>query len=290
MLVALVAWVAITVGWWSLALWPMPGDTSQWLLRARAVCFNTTDTGLPDASGWLLLVGQPIGMLAVLVVGWPAALRGTLGELTGGSLGRIITGAVGLALFAGLGAAGLRVSNALEGTRVALAADDLHPMEQARAEVASAPLELINHEGQEVGLDQFLGRPVLLTFAFGHCETVCPAVVASAEQVRAELPETDRPALLVVTLDPWRDTPGRLAPMAEAWGLSDDAWVLGGSVDAVNDALDAWSVWRTRDERTGDIVHTPLVYILDAEGSVAFTSRGGPDALRQLLGRLDEAS
>ena len=289
MLAALVAWVTITVGWWSLALWPMPGGTAEWLLRARAVCFNTTDTGLPDASGWLLLVGQPIGMLAVLAVGWPAALRGTLAEMTGRPLGRAATGLVGLALLVGLAASGLRVGNALAGTRIELAADDLHPMEQARSDVESAPLELISHQGEVFNIDQFRGRPVLLTFAFGHCETVCPAVVSSAETVRAEMTDADRPALLVVTLDPWRDTPGRLASMASAWGLSEDAWVLGGSVEEVNRTLDAWNVWRTRDERSGDIVHSPLVYVLDAEGRVAFTSRGGPDALRQLLGRLDEA-
>lgn len=288
MLVALVAWITITVGWWSLALWPMPGGTSEWLLRARAVCFNTTDTGLPDASGWLLLVGQPIGMLAVLMVGWPVALRGTLSKLTSSSLGRAIVGLAGLGLLVGLGASGMRVSNALAGTRVELAADELHPMEQARSDVESAPLDLVSHQGELFDLHQFKGRPVLLTFAFGHCETVCPAVVMSAEQVRAELPREDRPVLLVVTLDPWRDTPGRLASMAAAWEFSEGAWVLGGSVDEVNRTLDAWNVWRTRDERTGDIVHSPLVYILDADGRVAFTSRGGPDAMRQLLGRLDK--
>jgi protein SCO1/2 len=289
MLVALVSWVAITVGWWSLALWPMEGSSADWLLRARAVCFNTTDTGLPDGSGWLLLVGQPMGMLAVLAVGWPAAFRGTFGGLTARPMGRAGTGLVGITLLAGLIASGVRVTNALASTRIEIAADELHPLVQERADIAAAPLDLVNHEGDRVTLAQFRGRSVLLTFAFGHCETVCPAVVASAEQVRTEIPGTDRPVLLVVTLDPWRDTPGRLATMARAWGLSEDAWVLGGSVEDVNRALDDWHVWRTRDERTGDIVHAPLVYVLDAEGDVAFTSRGGPDALRQLLGRLNAA-
>ena len=287
MLVALVAWVAITVGWWSLALWPMEGSSADWLLRARAVCFNTTDTGLPDGSGWLLLVGQPIGMLAVLGVGWPKALRGTVSELIARPFARAVTSLVGVALLAGLVASGVRVTNTLAAARVEIAADELHPMAQERADIAAAPLDLVSHEGARVTLDQFRGRSVLLTFAFGHCETVCPAVVASAEQVRAELPASERPALLVVTLDPWRDTPGRLAPMARSWGLSEDAWVLGGSVEDVNRALDDWQVWRSRDERTGDIVHAPLVYVLDSEGNVAFTSRGGPDALRQLLGRLN---
>ena len=29
----------------------MPGETPEWLLRARAVCFNATDSGLPGRFG-----------------------------------------------------------------------------------------------------------------------------------------------------------------------------------------------------------------------------------------------
>jgi len=67
-MIGLVALLGITVAWWALALWPVEGVPPAWLERARAVCFNAGPSGLPDASGWLLLVGQPIGMLAVLMV------------------------------------------------------------------------------------------------------------------------------------------------------------------------------------------------------------------------------
>lgn len=287
MLVALAAWVSITVGWWALALWPMPGDAPEWLSRARSVCFNTTNSGLPDASGWLLLIGQPIGMLAILLFGWPRSFRTTMAGLRARPLGRAAIFTVFLVLLLGLSAATVRVSNARAGTRVELAADELHPLRQPRADVKAASLQLIDHLGRETNLEQFRGQTVLLTFAFGHCETVCPAVVRSAEQVRTESPAESRPVLLIVTMDPWRDTPTRLSHMATAFELSEGALVLGGSVDEVNQTLDDWAVWRVRDESTGDILHGPLVYIIDADGRLAFTSRGGPDALRQLLRRLE---
>ena len=68
------AWIApsslgailvVTVAWWALALWPSEGVPPAWLLRARQVCFNADGSGLPQASGWMLLIGQPIGMVAV---------------------------------------------------------------------------------------------------------------------------------------------------------------------------------------------------------------------------------
>src|SRR3990172_488363 len=67
---ALGSLAAITAAWWALALWPVPGGVPEWLARARFVCFNAGPDGLPDASGWLLLVGEPIGMLAVLLAVW----------------------------------------------------------------------------------------------------------------------------------------------------------------------------------------------------------------------------
>jgi hypothetical protein len=60
---ALVAIVAVTAAWWALALWPVGGSAPDWLLRTREVCFGATADTLPDAGGWILLVGQPAGML-----------------------------------------------------------------------------------------------------------------------------------------------------------------------------------------------------------------------------------
>ena len=59
----------VTVSWWTLALWSIPG-APEWLERTRSVCFNLTETGIPDRKGWLLLLGQPPTMIALLVGGW----------------------------------------------------------------------------------------------------------------------------------------------------------------------------------------------------------------------------
>ena len=72
---ALTAILAITASWWALALWPAAPTAPDWLLRTREVCFGTTPDGLPQAGGWILLIGQPIGMIALLMVIWPEELR-----------------------------------------------------------------------------------------------------------------------------------------------------------------------------------------------------------------------
>ena len=48
---------------------------------------------------------------------------------------------------------------------------------------------------------RFRGRPVLVTFAYAHCDTICPLVVGDVLAAQRQL--TDRsPAVVVVTLDP----------------------------------------------------------------------------------------
>ena len=84
---ALGAILAVTVAWWALALWPAPGNP-DWLARARLACFNAGPDGLPDASGWMLLVGQPLSMVTFLLLAWPHELWTGLAAVAGRRLGR----------------------------------------------------------------------------------------------------------------------------------------------------------------------------------------------------------
>jgi len=70
---ALATILAITAAWWALALWPLAGAPA-WLARTREVCFGAAPGGLPDAGGWILLIGEPVGLVTVLAVVWGGAL------------------------------------------------------------------------------------------------------------------------------------------------------------------------------------------------------------------------
>jgi cytochrome oxidase Cu insertion factor (SCO1/SenC/PrrC family) len=108
--------------------------------------------------------------------------------------------------------------------------------------------------------------PVLVTFAFAHCATMCPTAIRELLRVRAASGRDDIP-LIVVTVDPWRDVPSRLPTIAQTWRLSSHDRVLSGSITDVNAALDAWEVARVRDEVTGDVVH-PLAAVLVYPGGL----------------------
>jgi cytochrome oxidase Cu insertion factor (SCO1/SenC/PrrC family) len=147
-------------------------------------------------------------------------------------------------------------------------------------------LGLVDQRGDRVALADLEGRPALVTFAFGHCGDICPVVVESARRARDDAWGSEGAALVVVTLDPWRDTPPRLPDLAERWGLGPGDYVLSGEVEEVESVLDAWNVARQRDLRTGDLAHPPLVYVMDASGTIAFATLSGGGTLVQLAGRL----
>jgi protein SCO1 len=146
-------------------------------------------------------------------------------------------------------------------------------------------LRLVDQRGQVVTLEQFRGRPVIVTFAYGHCETVCPVVVEEVLRARERLGQS-APAVVVVTLDPWRDTPARLPALVTRWNLPGESTVLSGTVAEVEAALDRWNVGRSRDPRTGEITHPNLVYIVDANGRIAYSTVGDAGAIEELVKRL----
>ena len=278
----LAAVAAITAAWWALALWPLPGDAPAWLARTRWVCFGAMPQGPPNGAGWIALIGEPIAMTALLFVVWGDAVQSGLRALWHSSGGRLTLGlAIGVAL-AGVGAAGNRVLRAAG----ALDSQPEPSLEHVTIEHRPAPpLALVDQAGQTFTLAAVRGRPVLLTFAYGHCETVCPLIVRDVREAAAALPQQDV-AVAVVTLDPWRDLPGRLSAVARAWNLTGDARVLGGSVQEVLDAAQAWGVTIDRDPRTGDITHPPIVFVIDRDGRLTFSAPGGAAVLVQLVQQL----
>lgn len=273
---ALAAIVVITAAWWALALWPAGDGAPAWLLRTREVCFGATAETLPTAGGWILLIGQPIGMAALLAAIWGRELRAGLALATARVAGQLAVGATAALVVAGLWSVAVRVRTA--------ELEPFSPGGRATASVLTrvndpAPgFTLTDQTGRQLSLASFQGRAVVLAFAYAHCETVCPQIVSEVLTARRRI-EGEPPGVLVVTLDPWRDTPARLASIAKMWGLDGDAHVLSGPPEDVERAINAWRVPRVRNQKTGAISHPSIVYVVGPEGRIAYVVSGSADAI-----------
>jgi protein SCO1/2 len=275
-LAALAAIIVITAAWWALALWPMSTRTPEWLARTRLVCFGAPIDGLPDGGGWILLIGEPLGMMLLLLTVWGRDLREAVRRVLERASGQIAVGVTTAALLAG--ALGV-VARVRQANAAPFAADPIEQLGTELTRINDTPpaLKLLDQNGAVVTLDAFRGRAVLVTFAFAHCTTVCPLVVHSVLSVRDRLASSDAertPAVLVITLDPWRDTPSRLPAIARQWGMTGDAHVLSGPAEDVERALNAWRIPRVRNEKTGDLSHPSLVYVIAPSGRIAYVVNG----------------
>jgi protein SCO1 len=286
-LTGLVALFVTTGAWWALAFWPVQ-DGPVWLERTRFVCFGVTESGLPDAGGWIGLVLGPLGMLAILLTGWNSGVRGLLRRTRSSRPVAATFTALAMGVILMATSAAVLVQQARAEPAWLQQEDALPPETYPRLDRDAPPLVLTAQDGTVFDVAALRGRPVLVTFAYAHCSTICPVIVMHALKAQEALRGTaHEPAVVVVTLDPWRDPPSRLEGMGRSWGFPpDNAWILSGSVDEVEATLDGWEVARSRDERTGEVTHPSLLYVLDRDGTIAYASTGGIDALVSLVERL----
>jgi cytochrome oxidase Cu insertion factor (SCO1/SenC/PrrC family) len=276
---ALLLVFVITAAWWALALWPTDAAEPAWLSRTRAACFGSAPGGLPDPGGWVLLIGEPIGMFAVLVVAWGQTLRRDLERVRAVRqwwLAAIGVAVATLVVVASLGVRAVRASARGQPTAIG------GPGVATRLDLSPPATALVDQHGARVSLADLRGRPALLTVAFGHCVTVCPTVVNDLRRARRTAGRSDV-QLVVVTLDPWRDTPDRLSSLAAHWALGAGDRVLSGSVANVEQVLDALGIGRRRNETTGDIEHGDTVMLVSSRGRVEWRIDGGRDRLGELL-------
>ena len=77
---------------------------------------------------------------------------------------------------------------------------------------------LTDHTGKPRALSDFRGRVVVMFFGFTHCPDVCPTTLAELAAVVKKLgTDGDRVQVLLVTVDPERDTPEVLSQYVTAF-------------------------------------------------------------------------
>jgi len=77
---------------------------------------------------------------------------------------------------------------------------------------------LTDHNGKQRSLEDFRGQVVVMFFGFTHCPDVCPTTLAElAGAVKRLGPAGEKVQVLLVTVDPERDTPEMLAQYVTAF-------------------------------------------------------------------------
>lgn len=132
------------------------------------------------------------------------------------------------------------------------------------AEYTLPPVKLVRDDGKTVSLPDELndGRPVILTFIYTTCTTICPMVSQTLEKLQGELgTERDKVHIVSISIDPEQDTPARLRTYAARFDAGPEWQHYTGTVAASVATQRAFNVYR------GDKMnHTPVAFVRAAPG------------------------
>jgi protein SCO1/2 len=117
----------------------------------------------------------------------------------------------------------------------------------------------VSSAGTSATLAELLGidTPVIVSFIFTSCQTICPVLTATLSQAQDGLAkQPTQPRIISFSIDPEYDTPARLRDYAASFHANDNWLFVTGDVDSmlkVQKAFDAY--------RGNKLNHIPLTFL-----------------------------
>lgn len=140
--------------------------------------------------------------------------------------------------------------------------------------------------GQQVRLSDYRGRVVLLFFGYTACPDVCPTTLADIKNALLQVGvEAQAVTVLLITVDPARDTPAHLA---DYLGYFHEAGYVGLSGSEAETAAIAYQYGAKFQREAGEtatggytMAHTSRLFLINRRGEWAMTMNYGtpPDQL-----------
>jgi protein SCO1/2 len=131
--------------------------------------------------------------------------------------------------------------------------------------------DLIGPEGDPINASSLRGKPVLLFFGFTNCPDVCPTTLTQLSVAVKKLgPQSDDVQILLVSVDPERDTPEVMKNYTAAFG----PWLLGLTgeedvLEALRKSYGVYAAMESSDSKgTYNVMHSTAVFAFDSEGHV----------------------
>ena len=133
---------------------------------------------------------------------------------------------------------------------------------------------LQSQDGKSIGLDTWRGQPVLVTMFYGSCPATCPLIIDTLRAVERKLDEPRRKQLrvLLVSLDPERDTPAALRKLADERRVDTARWTLAQADEASVRRIAAALAIQYRKLPNGEFSHSTIISVLDPAGKILVQS------------------
>lgn len=149
-------------------------------------------------------------------------------------------------------------------------------------------LDLTDQAGKKHALDRYKGSPVIITLFYATCPAACPLLIHDIQAIEKKLPPEVRAKtrILMVSMDPERDTPKTLTTLAEKHGMDLSRWTLAAAPDAQVRELAAVLGVKYRRLSDGNFNHTSLITLLSPQGEPLERLEGAMQPSENLIARL----
>jgi protein SCO1/2 len=129
-------------------------------------------------------------------------------------------------------------------------------------------LELTGADAAHRAFAELRGTPVLITMFYASCQAVCPIVAFAMRRMEAALTPAQRAnlRLVMVSIDPERDSPAALAEFARINQLEEPRWLLARIPGPAVRELAAALGIRFRKLPDGGFNHSTVITLIDADG------------------------
>jgi protein SCO1/2 len=147
-----------------------------------------------------------------------------------------------------------------------------------RDSVYNLPVTLLDQDGRGFGWGERRGQVQLVSMFYTSCQYICPLIVDSGKAVERQLGADERARLrvLLISMDPARDTPAALRRTADQRRVDTTRWTLAQPRPEDVRSVAGLLGIRYRLLADGEFNHTSALVLLDAEGRVlARTERMG---------------
>lgn len=132
------------------------------------------------------------------------------------------------------------------------------------------PLPLTDQAGRTGNWGGRRGKPQLVAMFYTSCQYICPLIVDSGKAIERQLTPAQQAKLgiLLISMDPQRDTPAALRKVVEQRKLDTKRWTLAAPrKDDVRQVAAVLGI-RYRELADGEFNHTSALVLLDAQGRV----------------------
>ncbi len=155
-------------------------------------------------------------------------------------------------------------------TLAAPKAETSKTMPLPRDSVYQLAAPLTDQRGRKLDWRARRGSPQVVSMFYTSCQYICPLIVDSGKAIEKSLTPAERAriGLLLISMDPKRDTPAALMAVATKRKLDPARWTLArpapGDVRAIAGVLGI----RYRELADGEFNHTSALVLLDADGRI----------------------